>query len=181
MIQEDKSSTTQPLGTWKLSVWLLRFCGSGEGTKIIIGLLLLLLGSSIALLQPWPLKLVVDSVLGSHDAPTAIADLTNLVSQHAPPGLTDQKFVLLLLLCTGILLIQLLMGGLTVLSTYILIAIGLRMVFKLRCRLFDHLQRLSLAFHDTTKVGDSLYRVTWVTYCVQASCSLLTGCSRWWR
>ena len=168
MIPKDMHGTTQPLGTWKLSVWLLRFCGSGEGTKVFIGLLVLFAGSGIALLQPWPLKLVVDSVLGSHDAPAAIADLTNLVSQLAPAALADQKFVLLLVLCTGILLIQLLMGGLTVLSTYILIAIGLRMVFRLRCRLFDHLQRLSLAFHDTTKVGDSLYRVTWDTYCVQA-------------
>jgi ATP-binding cassette subfamily B protein/subfamily B ATP-binding cassette protein MsbA len=42
------------------------------------------------------------------------------------------------------------------------------MVFKLRCALFDHMQRLSLAFHDATTVGDSLYRVTWDTYCVQA-------------
>jgi ABC-type multidrug transport system fused ATPase/permease subunit len=42
------------------------------------------------------------------------------------------------------------------------------MVFRLRCRLFDHLQRLSLAFHDTTAVGDSLYRMTWDTYCVQS-------------
>jgi ATP-binding cassette, subfamily B, bacterial len=42
------------------------------------------------------------------------------------------------------------------------------MVFRLRCRLFDHLQRLSLAFHDTTTVGDSLYRMTWDTYCVQS-------------
>ena len=68
----------------------------------------------------------------------------------------------------GVLLIQLVMGGLTVLSTYVLVAVGLRMVFRLRCRLFDHLQRLSLAFHDSTTVGDSLYRVTWDTYCVQA-------------
>ena len=60
------------------------------------------------------------------------------------------------------------MGGLTVLSTYILVAIGLRMVFRLRCHVFDHLQRLSLRFHDATPVGDSLYRVTWDTYCVQA-------------
>ncbi len=42
------------------------------------------------------------------------------------------------------------------------------MVFHLRCRLFDHVQRLSLAFHDATPVGDSLYRVTWDSYAAQA-------------
>ena len=156
------------LGTWKLSVWLLRVCGEGEGAKMVLGVLVLLGGSAIALLQPWPLKLVVDSVLGSIEAPAGIADLTHLVSQLSPGTDIDQKIILLFVLCIGILVIQLLMGGLTVLSTYILVAIGLRMVFKLRCRLFDHLQRLSLGFHDTTTIGDSLYRVTWDTYCVQA-------------
>ena len=168
MRRAETWSTREPLGTWKLSVWLLRVCGEGEGAKIVLGVLVLLAGSAIGLLQPWPLKLVVDTVLGSVEAPAGIADLTHLVSQLTPGVLIDQKFVLLFVLCIGILLIQLLMGGLTVLSTYILVAIGLRMVFKLRCRLFDHLQRLSLGFHDTTTVGDSLYRVTWDTYCVQA-------------
>ncbi|GJL55959.1 MAG: protein-tyrosine-phosphatase [Nitrospirales bacterium] len=135
---------------------------------IVWGVTLLLGGSAFALLQPWPLKLVVDTVLGSHEVPVAMADLMMWVSQFVPPVLADEKTLLLLILCTGILLIQLFMGGLTVLSTYILVAIGLRMVFRLRCRLFHHLQRLSLAFHDTTTVGDSLYRVTWDTYCVQA-------------
>ena len=156
-----------PLTTWKLSVWLLRLCGGGEGAKIVFGVLVLLSGSAIALLQPWPLKLVVDSVLGTHPPPPILADLALAVSQHL--GIIDNpQWGLLLLLCLGVLLIQLLMGGFTVLSTYLLVAIGLRMVFRLRCRVFDHLQRLSLAFHDTTKVGDSLYRVTWDTYCVQA-------------
>jgi ATP-binding cassette subfamily B protein/subfamily B ATP-binding cassette protein MsbA len=167
MIREDKSSTTQPLSTWKLSVWLLRFCGSGEGTKIFIGLLLLLSGSGIALLQPWPLKLVVDSVLGNHETPAFLSDLTTWVTQDMGI-ISNPQYALLGILCGSMLLIQLLMGSLTVLSTYTLVGVGLRMVFRLRCRLFDHLQRLSLAFHDNTPVGDSLYRVTWDTYCVQA-------------
>ncbi len=163
----DKIPNPQSLGTWKLSVWFLRLCGTGESTKIVIGLVVLLLGSGIALLQPWPLKLVVDSVLGSHQPPILLEQLIALFSSHQTI-FTTPAIALLFILCAGILLIQLLMGGLTVLSTYILVAIGLRMVFRLRCRLFNHLQRLSLAFHDTTPVGDSLFRVTWDTYCVQA-------------
>ncbi len=64
-------------------------------------------------------------------------------------------------------MLQSLLGVLEVLSTYLLVAVGLRMVFKLRCALFAHMQRLSLSFHDATAVGDSLYRVTWDTYSVQ--------------
>lgn len=168
MTQHDHPHTRQHASTWKLSIWLLRLCGRGEEVKIVLGVLLLLGGSAFALLQPWPLKLVVDSVLGNHDAPAAVTHVTTWVTHLMPWLFTNTEMALLLILCTGILLIQLLMGGLTVLSTYILVAIGLRMVFRLRCRLFDHLQRLSLTFHDTTTVGDSLYRVTWDTYCVQA-------------
>jgi ABC-type multidrug transport system fused ATPase/permease subunit len=41
-------------------------------------------------------------------------------------------------------------------------------VFRLRCIVFDRVQRLSLAFHDSTTVGDSLYRVTWDSYAAQS-------------
>src|SRR5439155_3344922 len=79
-----------------------------------------------------------------------------------------QQGSLLLLLCFALLLIELLLGGLNVLSAYLLHSVALRMVFKLRCALFDHVQRLSLAFHDVSAVGDSLYRVTWDSYCIQS-------------
>ena len=166
-MSKNSIDSRPPLTTWKLSVWFLRLCGTGEGMKTLIGLLVLFAGSGIALLQPWPLKLVVDSVLGNHLPPAALTNLTTFISAHSPL-VTDPKIALLFLLCAGVLLIHLLMGALTVMSTYLLVAVGLRMVFRLRCRLFDHLQRLSLAFHDNTSVGDSLYRVTWDTYCVQA-------------
>src|SRR5206468_1807157 len=65
-------------------------------------------------------------------------------------------------------LLQLVVGALTTLSTNLLVGLGLRLVFKLRCILFEHVQKLSLAFHDTTSVGDSLYRVTWDSYAPQA-------------
>ena len=155
------------LSTWSLSAWLLRLCAVGERSPILLGILVLLAASGAALLQPWPVKLVVDSVLGDHQPPLFLSDLSSLLTQNL--GLIlDTKLALLFILCAGVLVIQLLMGALTVLSTYILVAVGLRMVFRLRCRLFDHLQRLSLSFHDMTTVGDSLYRVTWNTYCVQA-------------
>jgi len=163
----DPSGQLQHLGTWHTASYLFRHTTTGEWPWILAGVLVLLASSAIALLQPWPLKLVVDTILGSQAPPTALSDLHILLSQHFPWP-TDAKMGLLLLLCIGILVIQLLMGTLIVLSTFILVAVGLRMVFRLRCRLFDHLQRLSLAFHDTTAVGDSLYRMTWDTYCVQS-------------
>lgn len=163
----DLSGQLQHLGTWRTASYLFRQTTTGESPWIVFGVLALLASSAIALLQPWPLKLVVDAILGSQEPPVFLTDLNSLLSQNLIWP-SDNEMGLLLLLCFCVLMIQLLMGTLMVLSTYILVAIGLRMVFRLRCRLFDHLQRLSLAFHDATAVGDSLYRVTWDTYCVQS-------------
>jgi ATP-binding cassette subfamily B protein/subfamily B ATP-binding cassette protein MsbA len=156
-----------PAGTLGLAARLVRLSASGEERQITLGVLLLVAAAGAALLQPWPLKLVMDSVLGDYPAPPPLAYLAEVLAAAAP-GLSDPRVSLLLLLCLTILALQMLVGGLNVLSTYVLIAIGLRMVFKLRCALFDHMQRLSLSFHEATTVGDSLYRVTWDTYCAQA-------------
>jgi ABC-type multidrug transport system fused ATPase/permease subunit len=84
------------------------------------------------------------------------------------PGPPTSGLALLLVLCVSIVVLRALHGVLNMLSTTLLVSAGLHMVFRLRCALFDHVQRLSLRFHDTTTVGDSLYRVTWDTYSAQA-------------
>jgi hypothetical protein len=43
---------------------LLRLTLAGDRTRLVIGLGMLLAAAGAGLLQPWPLKLVVDSVLG---------------------------------------------------------------------------------------------------------------------
>jgi ATP-binding cassette subfamily B protein/subfamily B ATP-binding cassette protein MsbA len=111
-------------------------------------------GSTAAtLLQPWPLKLVIDSVLGSEPPPAALA--------------VSSKTALLGVLVAAMVGLQILVGALAMLGTNLVIRAALRVVFRLRCAVFEHLQKLSLAFHDTTKVGDSLYRIAWDTYAVQ--------------
>jgi ATP-binding cassette subfamily B protein/subfamily B ATP-binding cassette protein MsbA len=58
-------------------------------------------------------------------------------------------------------------GGLSAWTTTLLVRAGLRMTHELRCRLYEHLQKLSLVFHEQRAVGDSIYRVTWDTYSIQ--------------
>jgi ABC-type multidrug transport system fused ATPase/permease subunit len=58
------------------------------------------------------------------------------------------------------------------LGHFFLVRAGARIVQELRCRACEHLHRLSLAFHDKTKVGDSMYRVA---YDSQAAQTLLNG------
>ena len=154
-------------GTLRLSARLLRLCVPGEGLRILLGVLLMAVTAGANLLQPWPLKLVLDSVVGDHPLPNVLVPLFQAITPFFSFA-QNPKPTLLVFLCLGVLAIQLLLGILTILSTQVLVSVGLRMVFRLRCTLFDHIQRLSLGFHDSTTVGDSLYRVTWDTYCAQS-------------
>jgi ABC-type multidrug transport system fused ATPase/permease subunit len=154
-------------GTFRVTARLLRRFIPGEIRGLSLGLIFLLVASAMTLLQPWPIKVVLDSVVGKIAPPEVVQWLVSplegagLFAAH--PGLS-----LLTILCVAILLIELLMGVCHVFSTYVLNSVALRMVFRLRCALFDHIQRQSLAFHDSKAVGDSLYRITWDSYCIQA-------------
>ena len=108
--------------------------------------------SALELLKPWPLKIVIDNVLGGKSLPW--------FSNSSPKSL-------LLYACLGIVLIYLLLAVLTFVNNYTTISIGQRMVNDLRKDLFSHLQRLSLAFHSRRQVGDLLYRVATDTYAIQ--------------
>ena len=141
------------MSTVRAGARLLGLALRGEGARVAAGLALLVGSTAAALLQPWPLKLVIDSVLGTQAPPPALAALS--------------KTALLGVLATTMVGLQLVVSALAMLGTNVVIRAALRMVFRLRCAVFEHLQRLSLAFHDATKVGDSLYRVAWDTYAVQ--------------
>jgi ATP-binding cassette subfamily B protein/subfamily B ATP-binding cassette protein MsbA len=141
------------MSTLRAGQRLLGIALRGEGAGMVAGLMLLVGSTVAALLQPWPLKLVIDSVLGSTPPPAMLA--------------VPSKTALLGLLVAAIVGLQFLVGALAMVGTNLVIRAALRMVFRLRCVLFEHLQKLSLAFHDTTRVGDSLYRVAWDTYAVQ--------------
>ena len=142
---------------------LIRLTLPGDRARLVPGLLLVLGATAVGLLQPWPLKLIVDSVLGSVPPPSMLARAADaLTFALARPA------AMLAVLCAAVVALQATAGVLTMLGTNVLVSIGLRMVFRLRGRLFDHVQRLSLGFHDATPLGDSLYRVTWDTYAAQA-------------
>jgi len=121
---------------------------------LLVVLAQVLLINLCELLKPWPLKIIIDHVLGGTPP-----DMT-LASDWSAEGL-------LLGACAGLVLIYLLLAGLTLLYNYTSIRVGQRLVNDLRRDLYDHLQRLSLAFHSRRSIGDLLYRVTADTYALQ--------------
>jgi ATP-binding cassette, subfamily B, bacterial len=121
----------------------------------VAGLLLSLVGIAAGLLQPWPLQIIVDNILGSKSLP------------HWLAALPENKALALMVVCAALLVIHLVRGGLGAWSTMHLVRAGLRMTHELRLRVYEHLQKLSLVFHDQRAVGDSIYRVTWDTFSIQ--------------
>jgi ATP-binding cassette subfamily B protein len=127
-----------------LSPYRARF-GGALGLVVVLSLL--------ELLKPWPITIVIDSVLGDRPLPFGITG--------------GSREAILLGACVGLVLIHALLAAATLLSNRMTIAIGQRMVNDLRRDLYAHLHRLSLAFHNGRSVGDLLYRVTADTYAVQ--------------
>jgi ATP-binding cassette subfamily B protein len=114
-----------------------------------------LLITGLELLKPWPLKVIIDSVLGGQPLPSGW-----------PAGWSREA--VLLAACAALVLIYAVLGALTVLNNYTTIRVGQRMVSELRSDLYGHLHRLSLAFHSRAQVGDLLYRVTADTFALQS-------------
>ncbi len=120
--------------------------GAAVGQVLLIGVL--------ELAKPWPLKVVIDNVLGGQ--PLGVAMLAPLTPA-----------ALLAVACGLLVGVYILLGVLSVTSNYATISIGQRMVNDFRSELYAHLQRLSLAFHSRRAVGDLLYRLTADTFAIQ--------------
>jgi len=115
-------------------------------------LLLDLLSTPLSLLSPLPLKIAVDSVLGTAPLPGFITNIVSRSIQASPASLL--LFSTFLLIATSALL-QLQKLAVYVYSTWISGKVSL----DFRSRLFWHGQRLSLGYHDSKGVAHSLYRV----------------------
>ncbi len=110
--------------------------------------------SLVELLKPWPLQLVVDSVLGGQPPRWP---LLHGWSREA----------LLVGAAAGLVLVWVVSGALLVWNIHTTVSVGQALVTDLRARLYAHLQRLSLSFHARAGIGDLLYRVTGDTYAIQ--------------
>lgn len=109
-----------------------------------------ILSLPLTLLYPLPLKVVVDSVLGSEPLPTWLVRWVPFLRAR---GASLEAAIEILL---GIaLLVSLQSLAAWWLQTYT----GEKLVWDFRARLLDHVQRLPLMFHDRYGATDSVYRI----------------------
>jgi ATP-binding cassette subfamily B protein len=119
-----------------------------DAGRISLSMTLLMAGIGINLLKPWPLAVLVDSVLGSKPFPAWLpgqlrewgqpAQITAIIAVSLALHLTHSA------VCAG--------------HVYVTIGVGLRGLRRVRDDVFGWLQRLSLRYHHGTEAGDVIFR-----------------------
>jgi ABC-type multidrug transport system fused ATPase/permease subunit len=110
--------------------------------------LITILLAVLALAEPWPLAFVVDNIIGEKPAPDWVTEIFG-----------SGVGAMIALAVAATMFLTLLAGALTVLNEYLSTTVDQRMVLDLRSDMFEHAQKLSLAFHDKESKGILMYRI----------------------
>jgi ATP-binding cassette, subfamily B, bacterial len=122
--------------------------------------LLSLLGMPFMLLNPVPLKIAVDSVLGNHPLPGWLATVL-------PAGTGPTDAIALLGLAGLVVAIALAKQAVDLAFGVLRSYTGERIVLAFRAKLFRHSQNLSLSYHDAAGTSDSTYRIQYDAPAIQ--------------
>jgi len=117
-----------------------------------LGIFAVVLQAFADLLQPWPLKIIVDLV-GDKQMPTWLA-----VWVAATFG-TD-KLAILNFVAVAVVAIAVLAAVSSYVESVSMTTVGQWVTHDLRSTLYHHIQRLSLSYHDRSQTGDLISRVT---------------------
>ncbi len=135
--------------TTEFTEWLKKYYRQAK-PAIILMVVLNTIASAIALLQPWPIKVLADSVFGSIPAPGPLAQYT-----HTPT---------LIIIVSAMTLIIFLMGqAFGVLKDYLLLKIGFWLNRSIKEETFRHILHLPLYHEGRLPKGDYIYRQNDVT------------------
>src|SRR4051812_20861520 len=105
--------------------------------------------SGLALLTPWPIKIVVDNVIQGAPLPNSLRPIAAL--------LPASRIALLVTVALFGFAISLTVDAISVISAYLSTRLNLGMTLDFRSELFQHAQRMSMAFHDRKKSGMLIY------------------------
>src|SRR5215813_50719 len=112
------------------------------------------LGETAAdLLQPWPLKILFDNILRGEPLPPGIAGWVGPIFGPGASGIL--AFAL-----SAVLAIAVVRGASSFMQDFFMPRVSHWILHDLRRRLYWHIQRLSMTFHDEGRVGDLLSTLT---------------------
>ncbi len=117
-----------------------------RGWALIVGVTLLSAGFSVS--QPWPMKVLVDQVLGQTPASGVVAYVLALL-----PWSQSGEGLLVWVVLAG-LAIFFINSAVDTILTFAWTSVGRQMVYDLTSDLFARIQRRSVIFHSRNSVGD---------------------------
>jgi ABC-type multidrug transport system fused ATPase/permease subunit len=138
-----------------------------RGTLFII-LLAMLVETAMSLAAPWPLKIVIDNVAGSHKLPAWLQHL------FAPLLGNSSPMRVALLAAVATVLIAAIGAIASYVDNYFTESAGQYVAHDLRMRTFHHLQRLSLGYYNTHELGSLLSTITTDIQTIQSFASSST-------
>jgi subfamily B ATP-binding cassette protein MsbA len=112
------------------------------------------IGESVTdILEPWPLKVVFDNVLGSKRMPDWLATPVYAVAGR-------DKLSILAFAAVSVIAIAILGAISSYFEKYLTTSVAQWVSHDLRRTLYHHIQRLSLSYHDNKRTGDLISRIT---------------------
>ena len=111
----------------------------------------MLIAGAAALLEPWPLKIVFDHVIGSKAPPPWL--LGWVTSENDSPVLLGAAAV-------AVVTIAIIGAASSYIQKYLSTTVGMQVGYDLRHLVYHHVQRLSLSFYERQRTGDMVVRLT---------------------
>src|ERR1700733_11834528 len=122
--------------------------------KLLVIGFVAVVGEGVAnLLEPWPLKIVLDNVLRSKAT-------QGWLNNWILATFGDDKLSVIKFAALAVLAIAVVGAGCSYVEKYVTTTVGQWVTHDLRRTLYSHIQRLSLAYHDHKQTGDLISRVT---------------------
>jgi ABC-type multidrug transport system fused ATPase/permease subunit len=123
-------------------------------SSLAIVLVAMLVETLMSLAAPWPLKVVLDNVVGGKHLPYWLSDLLRAVLGNGG------KTHIALLAGVGLIAIAAIGALASYVDSYLSESVAQGMAHDLRMRTYHHLQRLSLSYYENHRIGASLSTLT---------------------
>lgn len=143
----------------KILFRLIKFSANYKAAIFIL-ILLGFVGVGFSVLQPLPIKYIIDNVLSNQPLPGSLRNIFNHFG-----GVPDKKELLIIFVVASVFMV---IGNsvLSYISTNVTTKVCQKLVYDFSELLFDKLQKLSLAFYSKNNVGDIMQRLTGDTYVI---------------
>src|SRR5580698_2388721 len=126
-----------------------------RGTLLLI-LIAMTVETLMSLAGPWPLKIILDNVVGSHHLPGWFDHFVASLTGGMGPG----KMKIAAVAALSAILIAVIGSLASYIDNYYTESVGQWVAHDLRMRTYHHLQRLSLAYYDSHQTGTILSTLT---------------------